>query len=291
MTDYERIEAVIRYLDEHHVKQPDLNTLAAQAYLSPHHFHRLFSDWAGITPKQFLQSLTLRHARELLLRGETVFGTALETGMSGPSRLHDLCVTLAAASPGEIKSGGTGWTIAYGRAETPLGRCFVAETPRGICWLSFIADDDTDELAALRQEWPAAELQRDDSAAARLVARIFATQGVGGPVPQVPSPASSPDASPLGGSPLRALVRGSAFRVTVWQALLNVPPGTAVTYGQLAEAIGKPKAARAVGSAVGSNALAVLIPCHRVIRATGVIGDYRWGTARKKALLAREGAT
>jgi AraC family transcriptional regulator of adaptative response/methylated-DNA-[protein]-cysteine methyltransferase len=285
MTDYERIEAVIRFLDEHHVEQPDLKTLAELVYLSPHHFQRLFGEWAGVTPKQFLQSLTLRHSRELLVRGETVFDAALESGMSGPGRLHDLCVTLAAASPGEIKAGGAGWTITFGYADTPLGRCFLAEGPRGICRMTFVSGDDANELTALQTDWPAAQLRHDDATATMLAARVFAVQGVGGAGRQAPVPASS--ASPVA-SPLRAMVRGSAFRVLVWQALLRVPPGAAVTYGQLAEAIGRPRAARAVGTAVGSNSLAVLIPCHRVIRATGAIGDYRWGTSRKKALLARE---
>jgi len=271
MNEYDRIAAVIRYLDAHHVEQPDLARLAASTGLSPSHFHRLFRAWAGVTPKDFLQCLTLAHARALLRRGESVLDAAMEAGLSGPGRLHDLCVTLEAASPGEVKSGGAGWTVAWGNAETPFGVALIAEGPRGICALGFHAGDPGDGLARLQADWPAARLQRDDALAARLARRVFA-------------PAAEAGAR----VPLSATVRGTAFQLRVWRALLAVPAGSVVSYGQLACAVGRPRAARAVGSAVARNPLALVIPCHRVIRETGAVGDYRWGTTRKRAMLARE---
>jgi AraC family transcriptional regulator of adaptative response/methylated-DNA-[protein]-cysteine methyltransferase len=274
MNDYERIARIIRYLDERHAEQPDLATLAAYAGLSPFHFHRLFSAWAGITPKDFLQCLTLAHAKDSLRRGEGVLQAAVDAGLSGPGRLHDLCVSLEAASPGELKSGGAGWAITAGFAASPFGIYLAAEGPRGVCHLSFI-ETGAEEAAwdALRAEWPAARLQRDDDAAAVLAARIFTRGTDAGARPR-----------------LRACVRGTAFQVRVWRALLQIPPGALVSYGRLAAALDAPAAARAVGSAVGRNPLAYLVPCHRVIRDTGVIGGYRWGLERKRAIQAWEGA-
>ena len=274
MNAYERIARVIRHLEAHHAEQPDLATLARVAGLSPYHFHRLFSAWAGITPKDFLQCLTLAHAKALLRQGASVLDAALASGLSGPGRLHDLCVILEAASPGEVKSGGEGWTITAGFADSPFGRCLIGESPRGLCHLSFIdAGDGAAALAALRQHWPRARLQRDDANASRQAGGCFE--------------------SPTGGHSrpaLRALVKGTAFQLRVWRALLQVPPGTLVSYGRLAAALDNPAAARAVGTAVGHNPLAWLIPCHRVIRETGVIGEYRWGPVRKRAMVAWESA-
>jgi len=272
MNDYERIARVIRFLDERHVEQPDLAALAGRAGLSPFHFHRLFSTWAGVTPKDFLQCLTLAHAKELLRDGENILDAALESGLSGPGRLHDLCVQLEAASPGELKSGGTGWMIYFGFAESPFGTCLLAESPRGICHLSFVENkNEKTALAALQKDWPQAKLRHDDSAALRLATKIFAH----------PAGIHSQPA-------LRAFVRGTPFQVRVWRALLQVQPGTLTSYGHLAGVIGKPNAARAVGAAVGQNPLAYLIPCHRVIRETGVIGNYHWGQIRKQAMIAWE---
>jgi len=274
MNDYRRITRVIRFLDEHHAEQPDLGALARYVGLSPSHFHRLFSAWAGVTPKDFLQCLTLAHARALLREGASVLDAALTSGLSGPGRLHDLCVVLEAASPGELKAGGAGWTINVGLAESPFGSCVIAEGPRGICQLSFVeSDDGASELATLQDSWPKARLRRDDATAARLAARIFRR-----PSASEPRPA------------LRAFVRGTPFQVRVWRALLQIEAGTLVSYGRLAAALGQPTAARAVGAAVGQNPLAFLIPCHRVIRETGVIGDYRWCTTRKRAIVAWESA-
>jgi AraC family transcriptional regulator of adaptative response/methylated-DNA-[protein]-cysteine methyltransferase len=272
MTHYERIAAVIRYLDGHHVEQPDLATLSEYVGLSPHHFHRLFSKWAGITPKDFLQCLTLAHARQLLLKGESVLDAALATGLSGPGRLHDLCVTLDAASPGEVKSGGAGWTLTYGFVPSPFGHCLIAESPRGLCHLSFLSDrSETAATTRLLDDWPSAHLHRDDMAVATFGRRIFSKTAFTSPA-----------------LPLRVFVAGTDFQVRVWRALLQIPPGQVATYGRLAAAIGRPAATRAVGTAVGRNPLAWLIPCHRVIRQTGALGGYRWGTVRKRAMLVWE---
>jgi AraC family transcriptional regulator of adaptative response/methylated-DNA-[protein]-cysteine methyltransferase len=272
MSDYDRIARVIRYLDEHHRLQPGLGQLAKVAGLSPFHFHRLFSAWAGVTPKDFLQCLTLEHVKALLHQGRDVLSASLEVGLSGPGRLHDLCVSLEAASPGELKSGGIGLTIVFGFAATPFGDCLIGECERGICHLAFIDGDGPDAaLDELRDGWPGTRLRRNDRIVADLASRIFAGPGRGGKRPT-----------------LRAFVKGTAFQVRVWRALLRVRPGALVTYGQLAAAIGQPSAARAVGSAVGQNPVSYLIPCHRVIRETGVIGDYRWGRVRKRAIIGWE---
>lgn len=274
MHDYERIARVIRYLDTHHGEQPDLAALAAHAGLSPYHFHRLFSAWAAVTPKDFLQCLTVAHAKALLRRGDSVLAAALGAGLSGPGRLHDLCVTLEAASPGELKSGGAGWTLDAGYADSPFGTCLIAEGPRGVCHVGFVTSaDGAVEWGELQASWPQARLHRDDTRAAGLAARIFARDGA------------------RTRQPLRAFVRGTAFQVRVWRALLQLPPGALVSYGQLAAALDAPAAARAVGTAIGRNPLAYLVPCHRVIRETGVVGDYRWGRERKRAMLAWESAT
>ena len=275
MNDYERIASIIRYLDEHLIEQPDLATLADHAGLSPFHFHRLFSDWAAITPKDFLQCLSLSHVRGLLREGKSVLESAVSTGLSGPGRLHDLCVKLEAASPGEMKSGGEGWSIEFGFADSPFGKCLVGESPRGICHMAFVeSGDGLAEQARLRQHWPRAQLERNDAVARRITGRVFARPEHVGKKTTV-----------------RAYVRGTAFQVQVWRALLQVRPGTLVSYGQLATALDKATAARSVGTALGQNPLAYLIPCHRVIRETGVFSDYRWGRERKRAMVAWESST
>ncbi|MHB8521837.1 MAG: methylated-DNA--[protein]-cysteine S-methyltransferase [Limisphaerales bacterium] len=279
MNDYDRVAGVIRYLDDHHAEQPDLAVLAARVGLSQSHFHRLFSAWAGVTPKDFLQCLTLAHVKECLRQGESVLKSALDAGLSGPGRLHDLCVNLEAASPGELKSGGALWRIVAGFADSPFGTCLVAEGPRGICHLSFVnGHDEIAAWAALHEAWPNARLRRDDSSAARIIEPIFAR----------PAGCNRQPAKKSSRPQFRVFVTGTEFQVRVWRALLQVSPGQLTTYGRLATAIGRPAAARAVGTAVGKNPLAYLIPCHRVIRETGVIGDYRWSRARKRALVAWE---
>src|SRR2546422_3803697 len=261
MNDYERIARMIRYLNSRHTEQPDLAALARHAGLSQFHFHRLFAAWAGVTPKDFLQCLTLAHAKQLLRRGASVLEATLDTGLSSPARLHDLCVSLEAASPGELKSGGEGWTIMFGFAQTPFGRCLIGESPRGICHLSFVEPrNEREPIKALKRQWPQASLEQDLSIASATAARIF-----------------NESTSEESRVPLRAFVRGTAFQVRVWRALLEVEAGHLISYGSLASAVGQSSAARAVGSAVANNPLAYVIPCHRVIRETGVVGEYRWG--------------
>jgi AraC family transcriptional regulator of adaptative response/methylated-DNA-[protein]-cysteine methyltransferase len=272
MSDYERIANVIRFLDRHHTEQPVLSQLAAAAGLSPFHFHRLFAAWAGVTPKDFLQCLTLEHVKRLLLDGHNVFDAALDAGLSGPGRLHDLCVTLEAASPGEMKNGGAGMQIDYGFAETPFGEALIAETKRGICHLSFVNGRGRNGARnLLTSQWPNAKLHRSDARIAEWSATIF-THGRAGKSDR----------------PLRAFVRGTSFQLRVWRALLRVPSGTLTTYGRLAQAIGQTQAARAVGSAVGANPIAFIIPCHRVIRETGALGNYHWDPVRKRAIVGWE---
>lgn len=272
MNDYERVASVIRFLDRHHTEQPDLNQLASAVGLSPFHFHRLFSSWAGVTPKDFLQCLTIEHVKQLLQDGHNVFDAALDSGLSGPGRLHDLCVTLEAASPGEMKSGGAGMQVDYGFADTPFGEALIAETKRGICHLTFVGvrgGDGAREL--LKSEWPNAKLVRNDSRVAELGSTIFDS-----------------GTKSTSRRPLRAFVRGTPFQLRVWRALLRIPTGSLTTYGRLAEAIGQSKAARAVGSAVGANPISFIIPCHRVIRETGALGNYGGGRIRKQVMVGWE---
>ncbi|MEM7231790.1 MAG: methylated-DNA--[protein]-cysteine S-methyltransferase [Planctomycetota bacterium] len=271
--DYARIERVINYLTEHRIAQPSLDDLSGVAGLSRHHFHRVFSRWAAITPKTFLKCLTLEHARERLLAGTSVLDTALDEGLSGPSRLHDLFVTLDAASPGEVKSGGSDWNLRAGLAESPFGTCLIAEGPRGVCHLSFPGEVDRESAEeTLRSEWPNADLAWDSTAANRIAEAAFGDS----------------QSSSRADRPLKCIVRGSHFQVRVWRALLQIPEGSLATYGSVAQAIGQPQAARAVGSAIASNPIGFLIPCHRVIRASGAVGEYRWGSTRKRAMLAWE---
>ncbi len=273
MTSYARMERILLWLDEQAPAQPSLAEMAARAGLGESHFHREFVRWTGVTPKAFLQCLTLADAKERLARGESVFDAATGAGLSGPGRLHDLCVSLEAATPGEIKGGGSGMAIRWGTAGSPFGRCLIGESDRGICLLSFLDGAEPADPAAVRTTWPQADWRRDDAFAAERIGALFA-------------PATERKQTP----PLRAWVRGSAFQLRVWRALLAIPPGALSTYGRLAEAIGRPGAARAVGTAAGANPLAFLIPCHRVIRGTGAISGYRWGAGRKRALLAWEAA-
>lgn len=267
---YATVAAAIRYLQAHRQQQPELDELAAHLGLSPFHLQRVFADWAGVSPKRFLQYLTKQHARALLRANADVLSAALDSGLSGSGRLHDLMVSCEALSPGEVRAQGGGVKIHYGCADSAFGRFIIGSTERGICHLAFHADDmdDTAATALLRAEWPAATLLHD----ARVAEEI---------APQLALLAS-------GRSPLRLLLRGTNFQLKVWEALLRVPAGSVVCYADLARAIAHPKAARAVGSAVAANRIALLIPCHRVIRESGETGEYRWQPERKLALIGHE---
>ncbi|HEY1372661.1 MAG TPA: methylated-DNA--[protein]-cysteine S-methyltransferase [Candidatus Binatia bacterium] len=273
MNDYTRVEKAIRYLKDRYLDQPDLRTVAEVAGMSEFHFQRLFSRWAGISPKAMLQLLTAQRAKALLRESRSsVLDAALDAGLSGPGRLHDLMVTVEAVSPGEFKSYGAGVDIGYGFHATPFGVCMIGATARGVCRISFLHQDDRKTRAALLDEfqcaWPRANFRHDQPATARLAHRIFGRGAAR--------------------EPLRVLLVGTSFRLKVWQALLEIPFGRVASYRDVAESVGAPDACRAVGSAVGANPVAYLIPCHRVIRETGVIGEYRWGAERKIAMLVWE---
>ncbi len=267
-TDYQRIEHAIRYLTENIESQPSLDDVADTVGLSSFHLQRLFRRFAGVTPKQFLQHLTVERAKDALDASQSVLDASLAAGLSGPARLHDHFVTLEAMTPGEYKSGGAGLEIRYGTAQTPFGEIFAAQTPRGTCALSFTENAGAGEQEALRNQWFAANLVRDDAVAQRAAQHIF--EG------------STPE------RPLRLIAAGTNFQIRVWRALLEVPFGAVRTYQEIARAIGAPGSSRAVGNALAANPIAYLIPCHRVILSTGAVGQYRWQPFRKRALLAWE---
>jgi len=278
MNDFERIARVIRHLDAGHEHQPALADLAEVAGLSAFHFHRLFRRWAGVTPKDFLQCLTAEFAKQRLRDSASVLDTALEAGLSGPARLHDLLVTLEGASPGEFKRKGAGLRLEWGLAESPFGLCSIAWSDRGICHLAFPEPGSAKSVPAeLASDWGSAEFRRNDRAAGAQASAIFSPASAGGPALSLPKEVR-----------LTAFVRGTAFQLKVWRALLRIPPGHLASYGRIAAAIGEPHAVRAVGSACARNQVAFLIPCHRVIRETGIVQGYRWGNARKQAILAWE---
>lgn len=268
--DYRQMTDVIDYISKHFVDQPSLETMAKVAGLSPHHFHHKFTAWVGVTPKSFLQYLTFDNAKDMLGEGKSVLDVTHDVGLSSPSRLHDLCVTLEAVSPGEIKAAGAGLTIDYGFGFTPFGECLIANSTRGIVYFAFVdSGQKAQSIVDLKSEWPNAEFKDNESLANDLACQLFNYDN---------NRAIS----------LRAFVKGTKFQIRVWNALLNIAPGQLLSYGQLAESIDQPSASRAVGSAIGKNPLAYLIPCHRVIRATGHFGDYRWGSGRKRVMIAFE---
>lgn len=269
-SDYYRIEKAIRWLEAHVAAQPELKDVAAVIGLSPHHTQRLFRRWAGVSPKRFLQFLTVRNAKSLLDTPFSVLDASHAVGLSGPGRLHDHMVSADGVTPGEYKAGGKDLLIAYGVGDTPFGKALLAQTERGVCHLGFLDRESVKaEVNALRRIWPYAHLYEDDVATRATLQRIF---------------------YPRRGTtrPVEVFVGGTNFQLKVWEALLRIPPGCVVTYGELATSVGQPGAARAVGRAVGSNPVAYLIPCHRVIQQRGAIGGYRWGSARKTAMLLRE---
>ncbi|MCC6453582.1 MAG: methylated-DNA--[protein]-cysteine S-methyltransferase [Caldilineaceae bacterium] len=284
-TDYALVAQAIHYLGQNFQEQPSLDDLAVRLNISPFHLQRVFSRWAGISPKRFLQFLTVDYAKASLLAAQSVLDAAYDAGLSGPGRLHDLFVTLEAVTPGEYKSQGAGLKISVGRHSTPFGDCLLATTPRGIVALNFLDPDHSWEQAIdeLHKSWKAATITVDPDATAPLIERIFAPQ----PTTQENGPATGQD-NDL--PPLRILVKGTNFQIKVWEALLRLPLGAVCTYADIARAIESPKAMRAVGSAIGANSVAYLIPCHRVIRQGGLVSDYRWGATRKRALIGWEAA-
>jgi AraC family transcriptional regulator of adaptative response/methylated-DNA-[protein]-cysteine methyltransferase len=272
------IARAIAYLAEHYADQPSLNDLAGQAGLHPHHFQRVFKQWAGISPKRFAQYLTVEHAKRLLQGNESVLGAALDVGLSGPGRLHDLFVACEAMTPGEYKARGRDLEVRYGIHDSPFGRMLIAVTDRGVCALRFLAPPGASPSRDRVPDDRAAEEVLADWSEARLVHAPAATEATARSL-------TCPD----GGGPRHPLLlRGTNFQIKTWQALLRIPPGTVASYRQVAQAIGAPAASRAVGRAVGANPIALIIPCHRVIRETGALGGYRWGTPRKRAILAWE---
>ncbi|CAN5400730.1 methylated-DNA--[protein]-cysteine S-methyltransferase [soil metagenome] len=277
-TDYQRIAEAIRYLETNFREQPDLDGLAAHLGLSPFHLQRLFTRWAGISPKRFIQFLTAEHAKQLLEDSHSVLDATYETGLSSPSRLHDLLIAIEAVTPGEFKNKGAGLQIFYGRHTTPFGECLLAATERGICLLTFLDGEDAWEkaLAELQERWQAASIIECPERTQPIVGQIFPAELNVGPSVER--------------RPINLLLRGTNFQIKVWEALLKIPTGAVASYDDVAELIGQPGAARAVGGAVGANNIAYLIPCHRVIRKSGMIQEYRWGPTRKKAMLGWEAA-
>lgn len=270
ITDYERIAQAINFIITRANNQPSLEEVATHLHLSPFHFQRLFSRWAGVTPKRFLQALTLERAKQLLAESRSLLEVTDTVGLSSGSRLYDHFVQLEAVTPGEFKSQGMGLVIEYGSQTTAFGNTFIATTARGVCMLEFLDSADfNDQLLALQRKWPNASLCENNSAITPIIAAIF-------------------DFDRKPERPLSLYVSGTNFQINVWKALLKIPPGKVTSYSRIATAIGHPDAARAVGTAVGSNPVAFLIPCHRVIQQGGQLGGYHWGITRKHALHAWE---
>ncbi len=271
--DYHRIEQAIRYIESNVTRQPELSEIAASLNLSEYHFQRLFTRWAGISPKRFLQFLTKENAKDLLARSTSLLDATYESGLSSPGRLHDLFIQTEAVTPGEYKSHGNGIQIAYGFHPTPFGECLLALTERGICFLAFVDADRQKALKDLQRDWANARLTEAPDRTGPVVRRIFQRT-------------SRPDERSSQGLTLH--LRGTNFQIKVWEALLALPEGQLTTYEALSAHTGSARGARAVGNAVGRNPVAYLIPCHRVLKKTGEIGNYRYGSARKKAILGWE---
>jgi len=268
--NYRRIERVLRWIDRHWREQPSVDELARVVGLSPSHFHRLFKRFAGISPKRVIEFMTANAARQRLMTSTSVLETALSSGLSGPGRLHDLMVTVDGATPGQIQRAGRGMQIEFGVVDGPFGACLVAQTERGVCALNFISGATEAEAAAeLSDRWPQAVLQPNANLAADTMSRILTGLHSSNGLPSLH-------------------IQGSNFQLRVWDALLRIPPGQLISYGELARALGKPGASRSVGTAVGANPVPLLIPCHRVLRQSGAFGQYSGGVWRKRAILLWE---
>ena len=269
-SNYHRMTEVINFLRNNTTLQPTLETVAAQLSLSPGYLQRLFRHYTGISPKRYLQYLTSARARQLLDQSAPILEATFASGLSGPSRLHDLLIATEAVTPGEYQSKGDRLQLRYGMHPTPFGPALIGLTARGVCRLDFFDDDGVKTLEQLRRDWPNAELVEDERATAKVLSTAFS------------SLLSKPE------KPLMLHLRGTNFQLKVWQALLRIPPGCLAGYGRIAEHIGQPTAARAVGHAIGQNPICYIIPCHRVLRSDGSIGGYRGGIPRKEVLLMTE---
>lgn len=266
--NFQLVARTLEWVAAHRSAQPDLDCLSREMGLSPHHLQRTFQDWAGVSPKQFLKSLSRQAARERLLEGSSVLDTAIETGLSGPGRLHDLMVTTEALSPGEIKTLGKGVAIHYGSGHTLFGEALISWTERGINFLGFTEYSGlSNALNSLINQWKYANFIKNQEGADELLRRVF---------------------SGTGDQAVKLWLKGSPFQLKVWEALMAIPDGAHATYGQIASHIGQPSASRAVGTAIGNNPIAWIIPCHRVIRQLGEIGGYRWGEITKQAMIGFE---
>jgi len=268
--NYQRIEQAIRYLEQNFHRQPELDEVAEKVHLSPFHFQRIFTEWAGISPKRFLQYLTVGYLKDKLQQTRNLSEAADAAGLSSQSRVYDLFTTLEAVTPQEYKARGTGIRIEYGFHPTRFGTCLIGITERGICWLSFIAPDQEPriELESMKHYWHNSIFHENPALTNEFVQQVFQHN--------------------LASPKLHILVKGTNFQVKVWEALLRIPAGSVTTYQDIAVKIDNPKALQAVGSAVGANPIAYLIPCHRVIRKDGVLGEYRWTPARKKSIIGWE---
>ena len=271
LANYSRIEKAIAYINDNFKSQPTLEEVAEHIHLSPFHFQRLFSKWAGVSPKKFLQYISVGHAKNILKEGDaSLADAALETGLSGTSRLHDLFINIEGMTPGEYKNGGENLSINYSFAESPFGNILVASTSKGICYMAF-ADDESKDLQSLKKYFPNARFKQMTDLFQQDALHVFTHDW------------NNPDK-------IKLHLKGTDFQIKVWEALLKIPVGQLSTYGNIASEINNPKAARAVGSAIGDNPVAFLIPCHRVIQSTGNSGQYHWGSNRKTAMIGWEAA-
>lgn len=270
-TNFSRIEEAIGYITTNFKTQPGLDEVAEKIHLSPYHFQRMFTDWAGVSPKKFLQYITVEHAKNILKdKQATLFDTAFETGLSGTGRLHDLFINIEGMTPGEYKNGGENLSINYSYAESPFGNILVASTSKGICHMAF-ADNEQEALTALQKKFPNAHYKQMVDLIQQNALYIF-----------------THDWKNL--HKIKLHLKGTEFQLKVWETLLKIPMGQLSTYGNIAEHLQSPKASRAVGSAIGDNPVAFLIPCHRVIQSTGTFGQYHWGNNRKTAMIGWEAA-
>lgn len=267
-TDYQRIEEAIIFINEHFKQQPTLDEVADQVYLSSFHFQKMFTDWAGVSPKKFLQYISIEHAKKLLQRNASLADAAFETGLSGTGRLHDMFIKIEGMTPGEYKNGGEDLLINYSFAETPFGNIIIASTTKGICHMAF-ADSEIEGLLTVQQIFPRAGFRQMTDMLQQNALQIF-----------------THDWSRL--DEIKLHLKGTPFQIKVWETLLKIPTGQLTSYGHIAQHIQQPTASRAVGSAVGDNPVAYLIPCHRVIQSSGKFGQYHWGSTRKTAMIGWE---